>query len=45
MIAGEMLTAWLADRARQRDSHAVVESYAAEWSSHPLPAGLFRDLT
>jgi len=45
MIAGEALAAWLTDRARQRQTHAAVEAFAAEWGSAPLPGRLFRTLS
>jgi hypothetical protein len=45
MIAGEALSAWLADKGAQKRSLDAVEASAREWSRHPLMGKLDAELT
>lgn len=45
MIAGEALSAWFADKARQERSQAAVQQFVDEWTGSPLMGGLTRELT
>ena len=45
MIAGEALSAWLADARAQQRSLDAVEASAREWSRHPLMGKLDAELT
>ena len=45
MIAGEALSAWLADARAQKRSLDAVETSAREWSRHPLMGKLDAELT
>lgn len=45
MIAGDALSAWLANRDAQVRSHDSVEQCARRWSRHPLMTQLERELS